>query len=204
MAAENLVGVILTGGRSRRLGIDKATLGFGDRPLACRVADILRQFVSSFWLVTNFPLHHAPLGLPLLLDLYPHRGALGGLLTAMVITGAEYCLLVPCDAPFLQPALLAALTATIRQQRWQVVISQSSRGLEPLPGLYHRSLQPYLQKLVQQGDLRLRQLATRPRTRLLSPAEVRAADPEELSFFNLNTPEDLERGLAHLAAGAAR
>lgn len=198
MAPGTLAGIILTGGRSRRLGMDKATLTFAGRPLALRVAEVLQQFTSSLWLVTNYPVLHAVLGLPLLLDLYPGRGALGGLLTAMILTQADYFLLAPCDTPFLQPTFLAGLVAEIRHRQWLAVISQSSRGLEPLPGLYHRSLQPRLEKQLRQGDLRLRQLLSGSQTRLLTPAEVQAHDPEELSFFNLNTPEDLDRGLTYL------
>lgn len=204
MAAAKVTGVILTGGRSRRLGMDKATLNFGGRPLAHWVAAALRPLTDALWVVTNFPLLHAGLGLPLVLDLYPGRGAVGGLYSAFLVTETDYLLLTPCDSPFLQVGLLRFLVAQALKDNLLALACQSSRGLEPLPGLFHRALLPRIENQLQQGDLRLRRLVTGRRTRIVSPAEVAAYDPAELSFFNLNTPADLARACELLAAPPPR
>ncbi len=200
MVTARITGAILTGGRSRRLGVDKATYSFGGRPLALWVAAALRQISPTVWLLTNYPGRHASLGLPLLIDLHPGRGALGGLLTAFLVAETDYVLLAPCDSPFLQVPLLRCLVSLALEQRLDAVACQSSRGLEPLPGLYHRRLQPRLEAMIQRQDLRLRQLLTSRHARILSPAEVARHDPEERSFINFNTALDLAAGAALLPA----
>ncbi len=102
-------GVILAGGRSRRLGQDKATLVLAGKPLAHWVAETLMPLTSELWLVTNTPLTHAGLGLPILMDLAPDQGPLGGLRTALFFSRTPWVLAASVDNPFLTPELLATL-----------------------------------------------------------------------------------------------
>ena len=97
----------MVGGRSRRLGRDKARLLLAGRPLAHWVMDAVSPLVDEYWLISNQPLEHLSLGFPLLIDVVPGRGALGGLLSVMLVTRGSHVLLSACDTPFLQPALLA-------------------------------------------------------------------------------------------------
>jgi molybdopterin-guanine dinucleotide biosynthesis protein A len=194
--AQNLItGAVLAGGRSRRLGRDKATLAIAGRPLAHWVQNAISPLVDECWLITNQPVAHLELGIPLVIDLLPGRGALGGLLSVMLIARGDYVLLSACDTPFVQPKLLAAMLQTCKRGQ-DAVICRSSRGLEPLPGVYSCRLLQLLQTQVQSDDLRLRTLLNACRTKILSPEEVSPQDPHELSFFNINTPEDAARATA--------
>jgi molybdopterin-guanine dinucleotide biosynthesis protein A len=196
MAPGLITGAILAGGRSRRLGLDKATFPIAGRPLAHWVKDAMSSLVAECWLVSNQPVAHLELGLPLVTDLLPGRGALGGLLSVMLIAQGDYVLLSACDTPFLQPKLLAAMLHTC-QRGQDAVICRSSRGLEPLPGVYSCRLLQRLQTQVTQGeDLRLRTLLNACRTKILLPAEVGVEDAEEQSFFNVNTAEDAAKAAA--------
>ena len=104
--AQNLItGAVLAGGRSRRLGRDKANLPIAGRPLAHWVRDAISPLVDECWLISNQPVAHLELGIPLLIDVLPGRGALGGLLSIMLVAKGDYVLLSACDTPFLQPAL---------------------------------------------------------------------------------------------------
>ena len=101
--AQNLItGAVLAGGRSRRLGRDKATLPIAGRPLAHWVKDAINPLVDECWLISNQPVAHLELGIPVVIDLLPGRGALGGLLSIMLIAKGDYVLLSACDTPFLQ------------------------------------------------------------------------------------------------------
>ena len=85
------------------------------------------------------------------------------------------------------------------------VICRSSRGLEPLPGVYSCRLLQRLQAQVIQGDdLRLRTLLNACRTKILSPEEVNPLDPHELSFLNINTAEDAARAAKWLSLNCAQ
>jgi molybdopterin-guanine dinucleotide biosynthesis protein A len=194
--AENLItGAVLAGGRSRRLGRDKATLPIAGRPLAHWVKDAINPLVDECWLISNLPVAHLELGIPLVIDLLPGRGALGGLLSVMLIAKGDYVLLSACDTPFLQIELLEAMIKTCKGGQ-DAVICRSSRGLEPLPGVYSCRLLQRLQAQVQSDDLRLRTLLNACRTRIIQPEEIGIKDAEDQTFFNINTPEDAARAAA--------
>lgn len=188
-----VMGAILAGGLSRRLGQDKATLKLGGRPLVQWVADTLVPLVQECWLISNQPPGHLSLELPLVTDLVPGRGVLGGLLTALFYARQPLVLLAPCDTPFLQPALLKHLLNQARQKGVEAVICLSRRGLEPLPGVFHVRLYSRLEAYLKAGDYRVREFLRRTRTRILAPAEVTRFDPHEQSFININTSAELRQ-----------
>jgi molybdenum cofactor guanylyltransferase len=196
--APRLTGAILAGGFSRRLGQDKAALRLGGKPLALWVNEALAPLVTSSWLITNQPLTHQSFGLPLITDLQPFQGPAGGLYTALFWARTPWVLAAAVDNPFLAPALLAALAARAGHTSRPAVVCRSPRGLEPFPGLYAVRLLPALQNFLQ-TDRRPTRFLEVCRPRVLSEAEVLALDPEGRSFFNLNTPQDLQRAEAWLA-----
>jgi molybdopterin-guanine dinucleotide biosynthesis protein A len=199
--APRLTGAILAGGFSRRLGQDKAALRLGGKPLALRVNEALAPLVSTSWLITNQPLAHLALGLPLVTDLRPFQGPAGGLLTALFYARTPWVLAAAVDNPFLVPALLAELAARAGRTTRPAVVCRSPRGLEPFPALYSVRLLAALQDFLQ-TDRRLTRFLEVCRPLILPETEVQALDPEGHSFFNLNTPQDLHRAEAWLAGGA--
>ena len=200
--APPFTGAILAGGFSRRLGRDKVTLPLAGTPLALRVHQALAPLVANCWLITNQPLAHLALGLPLLTDLRPFLGPAGGLLTALFWAQTPWVLAAAVDNPFLAPALLAELTARAARTSRPAVVCRSPRGLEPFPGVYSVRLLPALQDFLQ-ADRRPTRFLEVCRPQILSEAEVLALDPEGRSFFNLNTPDDLNRAEAWLAGAAS-
>lgn len=196
MAPTLITGAVLAGGRSRRLGRDKALLLLRGRPLAQWVLESISPLVDECWLISNQPLEHLALGYPLLIDVMPGRGALGGLLSAMLVARGSHVLLSACDTPFVQPALLEAMINQSHRGSIDAVVCRSSKGLEPLPGVFSCRLLPRLQAQVWGEDLRLRTLLNSCRTRVLPPEEVGRYDAQELSFFNINTGEEADQAAA--------
>jgi molybdopterin-guanine dinucleotide biosynthesis protein A len=196
--AAHLTGAILAGGFSRRLGQDKAALQLGGKPLALWVHEALAPLVASSWLITNQPLAHQSFGLPLITDLQPFQGPAGGLATALFWARTPWVLAAAVDNPFLAPALLAALAARAGRTSRPAVVCRSPRGLEPFPGVYAVRLLPALQNFLH-TDRRPTRFLEVCRPQVLSETEVLALDPEGRSFFNLNTPGDLQRAEAWLA-----
>jgi molybdopterin-guanine dinucleotide biosynthesis protein A len=199
----SLTGAILAGGWSRRLGQDKATLTLQGKPLAQWVADALKPLVADLWLVTNHPETHLFLGLPLITDLRPFLGPLGGLYTALFYARTPWVLAAAVDAPLLSPALLAGLAARAARTRRPLVVCRSPRGLQPLPGLYSPRLLRRLGEYLKNHRHLVRFLETL-RSQELSWEEVQHLDPEGLSFLNLNTPADLARAAPYLAAAGGQ
>ncbi len=196
-----ITGAILAGGLSQRLGRDKPALPLNGKPLALRAAEALAPLVTTCWLITNQPLAHAAFGLPLVTDLRPFQGPAGGLLTALFWAQTPWVLAVAVDNPFPAPALLAELAARARRTSRPAVVCRSPRGLEPFPGLYATRLLPKLQEFLL-GDRRPTRFLEMCRPLILTEAEVLNLDPEGRSFFNLNTPGDLDRAQAWLAGQA--
>jgi molybdenum cofactor guanylyltransferase len=195
-----VTGAILAGGESRRLGRDKATLKLGDKPLAHWVAEALAPAVAELWLVTNHPEEHLALGLPLVTDLTPFQGPLGGLATALFYARTPWVLLAAADTPLLSPRLAAALVSAAAKTSRPAIVCRTARGIEPLPGLYAVRALSRLQDLLQTPKRAFMALLDLLRPEVWGPEVWSAHDPAGASFENLNRPEDL----AHLQAWAVR
>ncbi len=192
-----LTGAILAGGYSRRLGQDKATLPLLGKPLARWVAEALAQVSVECWLITNQPQEHLTLGLPLVTDLWPFQGPAGGLLTALFYARTPWVLAAAVDNPFLAPELLEELCSRAARTSRPTVVCQSPWGLEPFPGLYAVRLLPRLTAFLK-NDRRPTRLLSVCRPEIIPPETVQQLDPEGRSFFNLNTPKDLDRAIIWL------
>jgi len=194
-----ITGVILAGGLSRRLGQDKASLKLGGKALAQWVAQALAPLVSHLWLITNHPLEHLSLGLPLITDLKPYQGPAGGLATALFFARTPWVLAAAADNPFLAPPLLAALIRRAAAGNPAAVVCRSPGGMEPFPGLYSVRLLSHLTAFLKM-DRRPTRFLEGCRPRVIPLEEVTRLDPPGRTFFNLNTPEDLAQAEAWLAA----
>ncbi len=190
--ASGVTGAILAGGESRRLGRDKATLVLGGQPLARWVASALAPAVAELWLVTNHPEKHLSLNLPLITDLTPFQGPLGGLGAALFYARTPWVLLTTADAPFLSPRLAGALAAAAGKTTRPALVCRSARGLEPFPGLYAVRLLPRLQDFLKVKRTFMAFLDPL-RPQVWGPEVWRTHDPEGASFENLTRPEDLAR-----------
>jgi molybdopterin-guanine dinucleotide biosynthesis protein A len=197
----DVTGAILAGGMSRRWGRDKVTLRLGGKPLARWVAEALRPSVADLWLVTNNLQTHLSLELPLITDLVPHQGPVGGLATAFFYARTPWVLLASADAPLLAPELVEALAGAAGQISRHALVCRSERGLEPFPGLYAARLLPRVQDFLQQ-QRSFTAFLEGVRPQVWGPEIWRMFDAEGVSFFNLNQPEDLVRLEAWAAAAA--
>ncbi|HEY9898516.1 MAG TPA: molybdenum cofactor guanylyltransferase [Pantanalinema sp.] len=189
------VAVLLAGGKSQRMGRDKSRLPFGDEPLAARVYNTLGRVFPRVVVVTNQP-DFPVAGAFCIGDRHPGNGPLEGLASAFEAIEADRVLLVACDMPFLEPALLRALAS--EPDDADVIAPCTPRGREPLLAIYSRRLLPVLRERLGAGDCRVCGLIDDVRYREIPPEALRAHDPELRSFWNLNHPEDYAQALALL------
>ncbi|HEX5572620.1 MAG TPA: molybdenum cofactor guanylyltransferase [Ktedonobacterales bacterium] len=190
-----VLGVALAGGASRRMGRDKAALELEGEPLLRRSVARLRLALAEV-IVVGAPTF-APLipATRLVADDWPGRGPLGGLATALraaEASGAGWALLVACDMPFIQPALLRAMARlALATPEAQAVALRGPRGLEPLHAVYARSCLPLaLARLAAGDDASLHALLATLSVREIAPEDARRLDPLGRSTFNANTPEE--------------
>ncbi|MGB9890556.1 MAG: molybdenum cofactor guanylyltransferase [Anaerolineae bacterium] len=182
-------GAVLVGGESRRMGADKALLSFRGRRMIEWVVEALSGVVDEVLLVGRGADRLAWLGLPTMEDRLPGGGPLAGIYTALAAARYSHCLIVACDMPFLDPALLAYLLA--QAPGWDAVVPQVQDHLEPLHAVYARSCLPVIRDMLAAGELCPLDLYPRVRVRYVEEEEIAAFRNGPWSFVNFNTPEDL-------------
>ena len=191
-------GAVLAGGAASRYGgVPKGLLAVGGSRILDRVVERVQAVTGSPpLLVANAPGASAwrP-DLQTIPDVRPGFGSLGGIYTA-VTASAEPVLCVAWDMPFVPDALLQALVAGSDDYDAFLPESSGRRGLEPLCAVYGPACGPAIARRLETGDLKAISFHADVRVGILSLAQVRAfGDPDEL-FFNINTPDDLERAEA--------
>ncbi|HMZ42516.1 MAG TPA: molybdenum cofactor guanylyltransferase, partial [Anaerolineales bacterium] len=183
--------VIQAGGMSSRMGEDKALKPFLGRPLIQRVIDRLAPIADEVIVTTNRPDEYAFLGLRLIADLKPGRGALGGLYTAVASAAFSQVAVVACDMPFASDVLFEGARRLMVEEDADVVIAKTDEGYEPFHALYRReTCLPAIEAAIEADQWKVISWFSKVKVRELLPQEVKAFDPSGLCFWNLNTPEE--------------
>ncbi|MDI7275770.1 MAG: molybdenum cofactor guanylyltransferase [Anaerolineae bacterium] len=187
-------GIVLAGGQSRRLGIDKALVRVAGVPLIDRVLGRLGQLTEDIVVVGGDPQACARPRVRLVPDLWPGMGPLGGIYSGLQAVRFGRALVVGCDMPFLDLRLLRFMI--LLSADYDVVIPDMDGLLEPLHAIYSRATLKPIEALLRAGDLRIVHFLGQVRVRYVDRAEIEVFDPRTLSFFNVNTPEELQRAEA--------
>ena len=221
-----VTGVILAGGKSRRMGENKAMMRLGDNSLIEHVIHRMRLITDELLLVTNSPTEYAHLGVSMHGDLLPGTGALGGIYTGLTHASHDTVLCVACDSPFLEPKLLTYLVSVLGEydavmpetyssrqtpfcRNKDIGVTNPSYGADPqitlqtLCAAYSKRCLPIIELMLQESELRVHALQERARIKNVSPEVWREFDLEGMSFFNINTPEDFERADAYMRSQTA-
>jgi len=193
-------GAVLAGGAASRYGgVPKGLLSVGGVRILDRVVEGVQAVTGALpLLIANAPGASAwrP-DLKTIPDARPGFGSLGGIYTA-VTAAPDSVLCVAWDMPFVPDALLRALVDGAAAGNYDAFLPESSgrRGLEPLCAVYGPACGPAIARRLETGDLKAISFHTDVRVGILSLAQVRGfGDPDEL-FFNVNTPDELERAEA--------
>ncbi len=187
---QSVSGLVLVGGSSSRMGRNKALLPVGGVPLIERVLAALQPLATEILLITNEPAPYAHLGLPCIPDERPGYGPLMGLYSGLKAARHEAVLLVACDMPFLNPAVLAQLVELL--PGYDLVIPRTAEGLHPLHACYRRSTcLPAVGAAIAAGERRMIAFHDRVRVREVGEDELAAYDPAGLTLLNVNTPAEL-------------
>jgi molybdopterin-guanine dinucleotide biosynthesis protein A len=207
-----ITGVVLAGGRSRRMGRDKALVRLGGQALVERLSGMLAQVCEGGVIVAAgdseaLAALSLPEGTGVLADAVAHQGPLGGLATALSATRTEWAFVAGVDMPFVRPevvrALWTELAAAKNPAHVDVVMPVGEKGPEPLLALYRRECLGALRDTLAAGERRVTGLHARLCVREVPVEALRAADPELVSLVNVNTAEDLAAA-ERLAADLAR
>ncbi len=185
----NVSVVIQAGGKSTRMGRDKSFVSFGGRPMIEIVRDHVAGLGQELLIVTNDPAPYAYLNIPLVGDLLPDRGPLGGIFTALTAASQPHVLVVACDMPWLNRGLLAHLISL--RETADVIVPRWDKYPEPLHAVYSRACLVPIDRQLQAGNLKITRFYGDVNVRFLDKAEIGQFDPHGRSFTNINSPDDL-------------
>ena len=198
-----VTGVVLAGGLSRRLGRDKAVEPIDGEPLISRVIRRLEELTDEIVVVVNNPARGGQLPLPdtakVAVDIYPDSGSLGGIFSGLSNAKNDWGFVVACDMPFLNSDLIARML-TLRHNHDAIVPTLGGYP-EPTHSAYSKACLPHIERRLKSNQLRIAGFFDDVSVRFLSEEEVNQFDPEHLSFFNVNTPDDLARAVALASEG---
>jgi molybdopterin-guanine dinucleotide biosynthesis protein A len=192
-----VTGVIQAGGKSVRMGgAPKALMTLGGRRIIERVLAALAPAVDDVLIVTNTPALYAFLGLPMVSDVLPDHGSLGGIYTGLHAATGGAVLTVACDMPFLSTDVARLVVARVGEG--DVVIPRVGAQLETMHALYAKTCLPHMEDCLRAGQLKIIGFFHRVRVVEVPERELaRFGDPAVI-FMNVNTPEDLARAEASL------
>jgi len=204
-----VTGIIVAGGRSSRMGQDKALLEIDGATMLERTYTTLQQAAQRVVVVTRDNQGYGLSGMETVSDVFPGMGPLSGIHAGLSASTTEWGMVVACDMPFVQPEVLHDLLAVTkkwtelqgtREPALQAVIPSMDGRIHPLLAVYHRSVLPSAEECLRSGRLRL--------TDWLDKLNVRYATVEDLpgvsedmwhkAVFNMNNPQDYQLAIEQL------
>ncbi|MBH0192587.1 MAG: molybdenum cofactor guanylyltransferase [Nitrospira sp.] len=196
-----MTGILLAGGKSKRMGEDKRFLLVGEQTLFERTLAVLRSIFQTVCVVIAQDSPPLEAEVPVFRDLVAGCGSLGGLYTGLKQAHTEYVFVVACDMPFLNPILVRYMVSL--RDKTDIVMVRLEQGLQPTHALYSRRCLPVIEGMLHTRQLKIQDLATHQslHTRLVAESELRKIDHEGLSFINVNTPADLDAARMRHARG---
>jgi len=185
-----ITGAILAGGQSTRMGSDKALLELHGQRMLERVHRTMASLFGSTLLVTNQPERYRFLPCPAVPDQFVGAGSLAGIHAALTHATTEWVFIVACDMPLLSPAVIRYLCSL--SEGCEIVVPESSSGLEPLHALYHRSCLPEMAAMLSGSRKRIVELYDLKKTRRVAWHEIAPLPGSDDTFLNLNTPAEFQ------------
>jgi molybdopterin-guanine dinucleotide biosynthesis protein A len=193
-----VTGVIQAGGKSTRMGGEpKALLELGGRRIIERVLDAVRPVVDDVLIVTNTPDLYGFLGVPMVPDVYPDHGSLGGIFSGLAAAGGEAAFTVACDMPFLHPDVARLVVG--RAGEGDVVIPRVGEQLETMHALYAKACLPHIEARLKAGRLKIVGFFDDVRVVEIPETDVARHRAPDVVFMNVNTPDELARARALVA-----
>lgn len=189
-------GVILAGGQNKRFdGQNKALLRISGRRIIDRLIAVYTLIFDQIVLVTNDPAPYMDIDALIVSDHYDERSSLNGLHAGLYAAAHEHAFFCACDTPFIQGALIQHIVDQI-DRRADLIIPVTSAGYEPMFAVYGKTCLSAMAWQLDHDRLKIQGIFPKVRLKTVAEADLRAKDPELISFFNINTPEDLAKAEA--------
>jgi molybdenum cofactor guanylyltransferase len=195
MQPHPVTGVILAGGKSRRMGQNKAFLKIDGAALIETTCLLFKHLFQETLLITHEEPSYQHLGIPVHEDILPQGGPLAGLHAGIYYAKFPHVFAAGCDMPFLNARVIEYQLGL--RGRYDVVVPKTVGGLEPLHAVYSKACLCPIETILRKKKSRAIAFFPLVRVRVIRLREVRLLDPDLKTFINLNTPEEVS---LHLGA----
>ena len=193
--SQRVTGIILAGGKSSRLGRDKAWEDVGGQRIIDRVIGALQSSCDEVLIIGDRPERQNELSLPKCIqyrsDDLKGRGSIGGLYTGLKAADTLWSLVVACDMPFISRELIRFMLSIISNNRCDAIVPVINGRYQPTHALYNSTCIPFIEKNISSGNFRMDSYFDEIYLEEISEDVINSIKGAELSFFNVNTEDDL-------------
>jgi molybdopterin-guanine dinucleotide biosynthesis protein A len=188
----DVTGVLLAGGKSRRMGEDKRYLVVGEQTLLERGLEMLQSIFREVLVVIAQDSPPLSIDARVVRDLVPECGSLGGLYTGLTQATTPYIFVVACDMPFLNQTVITQFTN--RRTTDDIVIAKLDGRLHPMHALYSKRCLPALEQMIRARQLKIQEIVSQSslQVRYVTETDLLTIDASWHSFYNVNSMVDLE------------
>lgn len=196
-----VTGLILSGGKSKRMGRPKAFLPYEGSTVIGHIVSEIKDLFSEIFIVANEVESFEDLGVDVVKDILPHRGPLGGILSGLMTSSNHYAFVMACDMPLIDKRLVRELVS--RRQDNDVVVLSHPQGIEPLFGVYSKNCIKPLEESLFAGNLSVQDFLSGLKAGIYEWMPERQDADALPPFFNINTPQDYSRVIARAGMGVS-
>lgn len=185
-------GIILVGGKSSRMGTNKALLPIGGKKVIERIAEKMEMITDHLIIVTNTFQEYEFLNLPMVADMYKGLGPLAGIHAGLEASKTDHNLVAACDMPFVSMEIGSYLLKQLND--YQVCIPEIYGQLHPLFAAYRRDIKDTLEEYLKKNELRVRETLKAFNVKIITEKDLEAEGFQirDSDFFNMNYPEEYE------------
>ena len=185
-----MTGIILAGGKNRRIGTNKAFLVVNGARIIDRTVRIFKNIFAEVIIVTNEPLAYLDQNVTLVTDIFPDKGALGGLYSGLFFASREWAFVCACDMPFINNHFIEYMIRQVGS--YDIVSADAGDGLQPMHAVYNKKILPEMKSMLDQEKLKIACLYKSSRTLTIRGDVLDTFDPGRKMFLNVNTYNDLQ------------
>lgn len=187
-----MTGIVLAGGKNRRMGVKKAFLNIGETTIIDSILAVYKMLFDEVIIVTNTPEDYEYCNVKMVKDIVPNCGPLGGIYTGILEAKNPYCFVSACDMPFINIDIIKYI---IDIKGYDIVVPIVHGRYEPLFALYSRSCISVLKKQLEDRKLSIKDIFKVCSVKEIQVEEFMGTDEAIIFFTNVNTPEEFKDAL---------
>lgn len=180
-------GIVLAGGKSTRMGTNKALLSLHNKRVIEHIIEEIKKITPDIIIISNEPKLYESYGYPIYKDRYKDKGPLAGLESALYHMRGDVAVVSPCDTPFIQHAVYEELLNNM--DHYDAVVPKYNGWLHPLSSVYRRSIHPFIETCIQNNQLQVRSFFDTIHVHYQEDLSMIESSLLDKHFFNMNTME---------------